>query len=586
MNRKVVVLFVSISLFGLGKTVFAQTEENPELQKTIQVYSEYKPQISDANRISVNPKVYDTLDIQMNLKYSLSTSPLNTDYHIIPLKAVSVKGDKLQELYRGEVVVGVGNYLTGLLAVRYMTERSSKKQSGVEFYHRGSAGKVKMDDDSKVPAGYTTDYISAYWKRFYEKFSLQMSVKPQYLSVLRYGYNQDTFNLIDHGDKKSIRRNNIGISAEANLNSNSTDEHDLRYNAAINYDFDFLGNPTNLENLVAVKGGIEQKLERISLGLVSDIQLDALNFTPKDVDSALSKMQGVAHIQPFMSVGANGWSLKVGIKASPMFGGINAFKIYPDVAFTYHVPDLKMVPYFNLYGDVKLNSMKDMFLENPYVSDSIMLRPTINKLGFDLGIDGRIKKLITYNASFAVRAYDDMYFWHENSKLDKLSSLPTTTQPIESVNTTYGVLYDNATLMKMHADLGFLFRKCTFRTEANFYHWQMDSLKHAWYKPIFDVAVAPRFALVNPNTNKTKLMFEPQLYYMLYQSEKSDGSDFAKNSIIDLGFEVQYFYNSILEFFVDVNNILSRNNERYMDYPTQRINFLIGASFSFGGHKE
>ena len=138
----------------------AQTDENTELQKTIQVYSEYKPQISDASRISVNPQVYDTLDFDVNLKYDISTSSLKTDYHIIPLKAVSVKGDKLQELYRGELVAGLGNYWSSLFALRFMTERSRLRQSGVEFYHYGSYGKVKMLQDRKVPAGYSVDYFS------------------------------------------------------------------------------------------------------------------------------------------------------------------------------------------------------------------------------------------------------------------------------------------------------------------------------------------------------------------------------------------------------------------------------------------
>ena len=100
MKYRLVKIIANVAVMALvfPMSLSAQTEENPELQKTIQVYSEYKPQISDASRISVNPKVYDTLDIQMNLKYSVTTTPLNTDYHIIPLKAVSVTGDKLWEI--------------------------------------------------------------------------------------------------------------------------------------------------------------------------------------------------------------------------------------------------------------------------------------------------------------------------------------------------------------------------------------------------------------------------------------------------------------------------------------------------------
>lgn len=578
-------LFVTISVLS-----FAQNEESQELQRTIQVYSEYKPQISDASRISVNPKVYDTLNLQVNLKYDVETSPLKTDYHIIPLKAVSVKGDKLQELYRGEAVVGLGNYWNNLVSVRYMTERSRLKQTGIEFYHFGSAGKVKLENDEKVPAGYTTDYVSAYWKRFYDDFTLTASIKPQYKSVLRYGYNTDYELVVDNDKeyKKDIRRSIFGVNANVGIKSTSTDEDAIRYDATLDYDLTCAANPTNIENLVGIQGGLEKDLERISLGFDGDIQLSALNFEPKDVDSSLSKVQSVIRLLPYAKVGANAWNLRVGVKLSPVLGGISTFKIFPDVAFTYSLPKLKMIPYFKIAGNVDFYSMKDLLDENPYACDSVMIRPSIDRLGFELGLDGRLLKLITYNASFSVKAYEDMYFWKAYRPLDgkNISGFEQLVK-IDEANTLYSLVYDDATLMKLHGDLGFLFRKVNFGLDANYYLWQVsDSLKYAWYKPIADVTISSRFSLVNPNSNKTKLTVEPQLYYMLYQSESEGDGDLFKKSIVDLGIEVNYFYNSVFELFVDVNNILGLNNQRYIDYPTQRCNFLIGASYSFGGHKE
>ncbi|MBP5724679.1 MAG: hypothetical protein J6X18_14035 [Bacteroidales bacterium] len=574
MKYKLVKIIANVAVMALvfPMSLSAQTEENPELQKTIQVYSEYKPQISDASRISVNPKVYDTLDIQMNLKYSVTTTPLNTDYHIIPLKAVSVTGDKLSELYRGEAVVGLGNYWTGLLAVRYMTERSRLKQSGIELYHFGSAGKIKVNGN-KVPAGYTTDYVSAYWKRFYEDCMVYASIKPQFNSVLRYGYSiPDTGRLPYIATKKEQRRYRIGLSANAGVRSTDADEDAFRYNADVQYDLTYAGNPTNLENLLGVTGSVDRKLGKIALGLDADFQLSALNFEPKDIDSSLSNVQSVLQATPFIQVGANNWKLRAGIKASPVMGGISTFKILPNVAFQYAIPNLQMVPYFNFGGNVDLVSMNEMFEENPYVADSVMIRPTINKLGFEIGLNGRVKKLITYNTSFSVKAYEDMYFW-DAQYLRKPYTM-----------TTFKVEYDDATVMDFHGDFGLLFRKVNFAVNFDYYLWQLQTIKEAWYKPIIDFTLASRFYIVNPNSNKNKLSVEPRLFYRLFTSEGH--GDYGNLSNVDLGFEATYFYNSIFQIFLDVNNILGMNTDKYVDYPLQGFNFLIGASFSFGGHKE
>ncbi len=566
---------VAVMAFVFPMSLSAQTEENPELQKTIQVYSEYKPQISDASRISVNPKVYDTLDIQMNLKYSVTTTPLNTDYHIIPLKAVSVTGDKLSELYRGEAVVGLGNYWTGLLAVRYMTERSRLKQSGIELYHFGSAGKIKVNGN-KVPAGYTTDYVSAYWKRFYEDCMVYASIKPQFNSVLRYGWTTEAGyakngEVID-ASKKEQRRYRIGLSANAGVRSIDADEDALRYKAEFDYGLTYAGNPTNVENLIGVTGGVNRKVGKIKLGLDADFQVSALNFEPKDVDSSLTKVQSVLQAMPYIQVGANSWNLQAGIKASPVIGGISTFKVLPDVAFTYALPKLKMIPYFKFGGNVDLVSMNEMFEENPYVADSVMIRPTINKLGFEIGLNGRVKKLITYNTSFSVKAYEDMYFWRAQY-LRKPYTM-----------TTFNVEYDDATVMNFHGDFGLLFRKVNFAANFDYYLWQLQTIKEAWYKPIVDFTLASRFYIVNPNSNKNKLSIEPRLCYRLFTPEGH--GDYGTIFNVDLGFEATYFYNSIFQIFLDVNNILGMNTDKYVDYPLQGFNFLIGASFSFGGHKE
>ncbi|MCQ2607271.1 MAG: hypothetical protein MJ197_01095 [Bacteroidales bacterium] len=579
MNRfSIKKIAASCVILSAPLAMFAQSEE-PELSKTIQVYSEYKPQISDAARISVNPKVYDTLDLQVNLKYNIATTPLQTDYHIIPLRAVSVKGDKLQELYRGEATIGLGNYWNNLFSLRYMTERSRLRQAGVELYHNGSAGKLKIQDE-KVPAGYTTDYFSAYWKRFYENFTLYASIKPGYQNFMRYGYYTYNANdTVDYGDKKDIRRNIITLDANAGLVSNDTDVDALRYNADVNYGLTVATNPTNIENAAVLSGGLNKLFGRVVAGFDANYKLSALNFETKN-DSA--KFQSLLQVMPYAKVGTDDWTLQVGVKASPLLGSETIFKIFPDLAFEYSIPKVKIIPYFNLYGGVDMMTMREMLDENPYASDSIMIRPTVNKLGFDFGIKGRIKKLITYNAEFTVKAYEGMYFWEANRNCSI-----TNRMPIKDAKTTFNVIYDeNTTLMKGHLDLGFLFRKVTCGIEANYYYWQLDTIKYAWYKPVTDVTFSSRFLILNPNNNKTKLSVEPNMYLLVYRNETMGEGDIANNCIFDLGIEANYYYNSVLRIFLDVNNLLGIKNYRFVDYPCQRANFMAGLSYSFGGHKE
>ena len=96
-------LFVTFSVLS-----FAQNEESQDLQRTIQVYSEYKPQISDASRISVNPKVYDTLDLQVNLKYDVvivSVDKTEEDLKVLEeIKEIVSEGKPVIEYFGEEAI--------------------------------------------------------------------------------------------------------------------------------------------------------------------------------------------------------------------------------------------------------------------------------------------------------------------------------------------------------------------------------------------------------------------------------------------------------------------------------------------------
>jgi outer membrane receptor protein involved in Fe transport len=52
-------------------------------------------------------------------------------------------------------------------------------------------------------------------------------------------------------------------------------------------------------------------------------------------------------------------------------------------------------------------------------------------------------------------------------------------------------------------------------------------------------------------------------------------------SYLDLNAHVGYKHNERLTFFLRGNNLLNQNYQRWMNYPVQGIQFLLGANFKF-----
>lgn len=58
------------------------------------------------------------------------------------------------------------------------------------------------------------------------------------------------------------------------------------------------------------------------------------------------------------------------------------------------------------------------------------------------------------------------------------------------------------------------------------------------------------------------------------------------NGIFDCNVGLEYYYSSVLVVFLDVNNLSATRYDRYYMYPSQRLNAMIGATYSFSGLRQ
>jgi outer membrane receptor protein involved in Fe transport len=116
----------------------------------------------------------------------------------------------------------------------------------------------------------------------------------------------------------------------------------------------------------------------------------------------------------------------------------------------------------------------------------------------------------------------------------------------------------------------------------------MATEQKAWFKPLYDITLAANYRL------EEKFNFKLNVFYIGQQFGKRvypnsnftglipDNFDVYKiKSWVDLNLGANYQYNKRLGAFVSVNNILGTRYQRWLDYPTQSFNFLIGATLSF-----
>jgi outer membrane receptor protein involved in Fe transport len=79
------------------------------------------------------------------------------------------------------------------------------------------------------------------------------------------------------------------------------------------------------------------------------------------------------------------------------------------------------------------------------------------------------------------------------------------------------------------------------------------------------------------NTVRQALTFNPN------EGEKVSATEFAVNldAFVDLNFGFEFRYNKKLSGFLQLNNILAQQYQRWHNYPVQRFNLMIGVTYSF-----
>ena len=110
MNKILVFTITSFVSFG----AFAQRSSQDTLKSSdVYIVREYQPRISDAFKLSNNPKVLDTIiNINQEAAYKVKDVQAETEFQTEPIKPAKMKGEPLNKLYRAYVLAGVGNNLS------------------------------------------------------------------------------------------------------------------------------------------------------------------------------------------------------------------------------------------------------------------------------------------------------------------------------------------------------------------------------------------------------------------------------------------------------------------------------------------
>jgi hypothetical protein len=538
-----------VSLLSVNMYVFAQET----IDKEVVVVKPYKPVLSDAHKINLLPEINDTASIKPTFVYKITPKQYETEYEVKRIKAATLGAESLEKLYKSYLSLGVGNYFVPDIELNINSLRSRDKWFGIYLKHNSINGKIKLENGDKVNPGFNENIALVEGKKIFKKSILSGYVSPQYYGVHFYGYNPVLDTIMP---KDSIKQHYLYADAGIRMQSAHKDSLHLNYDLGINYgyardrfDYD--------EHAFRFTGDFNKQFRNQVVGLKTGF---SYYFTPEIFDSVNNT---VINIQPWFSRSSPEFTYKVGANlVADVYGSDINYHVYPIAFLQISLLNKIMIPYFGIEGRLEENNFSKISRENMYIMPGLSVKNTNHKIIGYIGLKGNYYSRLSYNLGFNYTISDNMYFF---------------------INDTAGIAgnkfiieYDDAERVNFLGEM--IFRpldKLSFTLKGNYYHYNLDSLEHAWHKPVGDVSLFAEYNL------KNKILLEGSVIYIGPRYARSvQGTAVKLNGYTDLSLGLEYRYSKVLSAFIRVNNILGMNQEPWLYYPGMRLNALFGFTYA------
>ena len=251
--------------------------------------------------------------------------------------------------------------------------------------------------------------------------------------------------------------------------------------------------------------------------------------------------------------------------------GINAIqddelKIYPNVQVRFRANDFIRL-FAGLEGNTQFNSYHSSLLVNPWLAQSINLQNTDQKWLVTGGLSGSNERNVSYELKATYGQYTKMGFF--TSTAADLSQFDIT---FSNSDAAISVLQLQANTKMSFSD------KIQSDLQVEYTHYgNLGSLLYAYHRPNIQIAWRNTIS-VHP---KVKIL--PEIYYLggLYGFNPRTQKASKLDNIIDINVKGEYAITEKFTATLSANNLMGKNYQRYLFYPTQGFNFTATLAYSF-----
>ncbi len=475
------------------------------------------------------------------------------------IRVLTVKDERLEKLYANQVRAGLGNYGATYLEAFLANKRNSNQSYGLHVLHESFArGAV---DKNNSGSGYQK--IQPYGKYITDQFVVEADAFYDRHNNYLYGYDS----ALTEVDRDSIQRTFHTIGTHISLKDRNTD-NDYNYGLSIDA-YQLYTNYNSSEGAVAYHLTNEMDLsDNFKAYFNSNGFFSKYQFR----DKARSNNRNLFRIQPGIVYSSGKIDIKGGfnfVYENDTLQNMNRLHVYPDLSIKYRLlPNVSAMA--GLRGDVKAVRLRDLLIENPYLTDSVTLSHTLMPFELYGNIQGSFKNMLGFDAGFSIASVRNNYGFIR---------LPNDQARFEPL------YFDgNNTEINIYTGLSSQLNKdWNMSIRGDYYYFNISQGINMPYRPNFtlrfntDYLIAEKLTvgLTGYMQGKMKPGYPLQPEFILERQEVEIPA------IFDFGIKFNYKLSERSSVFLNANNLISKEYEYYLNYPNRGFQLLGGFIYSF-----
>ncbi len=563
---------LSFSLILISQIVLAQKKDENIGTEVVNVVKPYTPTISDAFKVKETPALEDEDNTKKEvIKYSIFSFPVASTFTPSKGRAANVDKSESEKLFKNYLTLGFGNYTT-LNAELFVTENiSDTEYVGGMLRHLSSQGGIKgVDLDDKF---YTTSLDLTYGN---QQKNLTWNADLGYQNQVYnwYGLPENFSSTIIDGINPQHTFHNFYAGAKFSLNDSFFKEGSVKYNR-------FWDAQGSSENRFYVKPSFEFDAfdEKIKTNFIVDYLGGSFE---KDFFTTNAIKYGYTNfgVHPSVVINKNDWSVNVG---AAVFYSIdnenskNKLFVYPQINASLKVVGDFMIFYTGAEGSLDQNSYRDFSNENPYISPTLAIAPTDKQYDIFAGLKGKLASAVSYNIRGSFQNEKNKALFKSNNFTENSAN-----EDYEFGN-SLGVVYDDMKTVRFFGELNADFSKnVSFGINGTFSSYSTHFQEEAWNLPAIKLGS-------NLNVIITKKWYAgANVFFVGERKDLQVNTDIfalpsitAISSYFDANLNVGYKHSERLTGFLKLNNIGNQAYQRWLNYPVQGFQVILGASYKF-----